>query len=269
MRIGQASVLVLLVLAVGLTTGLAVVSRSVTDIATTTTQEESSRSLSAAEAGVEAALSQSSALNSDISVGSSTAKVTTSDVGGGSVDSPEALVAGESSTFKLSTYDSSGNITAGSEYTSSANSLYLCWENPNGVKPAIEATIYYKSGTDINVKRWAFDTDRRGGFDSPNVADVLANCPTGRTYGYATELTGLPSNKLMLRTRLLYNGDTGVFVAIKGKSYTVGFPNQGKDVTSSGVSGDTNRRIQVESRDPDMSPLLDTAVFSGSNLEKN
>ena len=53
---GQALVIILLVLAVASTVVLSLVSRTVTDVAITTKEKDSSRAFSAAEAGVEEAL---------------------------------------------------------------------------------------------------------------------------------------------------------------------------------------------------------------------
>ena len=53
---GQALLIILLVMAVGLTVALAIVSRSVTDIRISRQEEESARAFSAAEAGIEQAL---------------------------------------------------------------------------------------------------------------------------------------------------------------------------------------------------------------------
>lgn len=57
-RPGQAALIVTLVVIVGLTVAVAVISRSVTDIGISTQEEERARSFSAAEAGVEDALRQ-------------------------------------------------------------------------------------------------------------------------------------------------------------------------------------------------------------------
>lgn len=57
-RSGQAALIVTLVVIVGLTVAVAVISRSVTDVGVSTQEEERARSFSAAEAGVEDALRQ-------------------------------------------------------------------------------------------------------------------------------------------------------------------------------------------------------------------
>jgi len=57
-RPGQAALIVTLVVIVGLTVAVAVISRSVTDVGVSTQEEDRARSFSAAEAGVEDALRQ-------------------------------------------------------------------------------------------------------------------------------------------------------------------------------------------------------------------
>lgn len=57
-RPGQAALIVTLVVIVGLTVAVAVISRSVTDVGISTQEEERARSFSAAEAGIEDALRQ-------------------------------------------------------------------------------------------------------------------------------------------------------------------------------------------------------------------
>ena len=56
---GQAILLVVLVMIVGLTVGLSVVSRSIVSIKTSTEEADSQKALAAAEAGIEKALNTS------------------------------------------------------------------------------------------------------------------------------------------------------------------------------------------------------------------
>ena len=257
MQKGQALIVILLVLAVALTVGLAVVSRSVTDIGTSTTQEESSRALSAAEAGIEAALA--APMNQQYnSIG-----VVGIPYSGNSISIPEPLSAGESATIFMTGHDSDGNITEGvGEY--SPGSLDLCWGTVStGSKPAIEASLYYKTAGVYKITRYAYDPDSRGGFTASDTS--IGSCPTDHSYLYHKTISGLPSGKILLRVRLLYNGDTAHFVAVSGSS---SFPVQGKNITSEATDGSTTRKIEVFQRYPDLAPMLDSAVFSGAGLVK-
>lgn len=252
MHRGQALVVILLVLAVGLTLGLAVISRTITEVGTATTQAESSKALSKAESGVEAALAGSTL----------PAGVTASDYLGRQISISEPLAAGESATIFLADHTASGDIDFSRLNTYSGDSLYLCWGTEIGSPVAIEASLYYRETGVYKVKRFAYDPEGRGGFER---SDAAANCPTDHSYIYQKQLTSLPSGKILLRVRLLYNGDVAHYVGVTGTS---DFPVQGKNIVSTATEGNTTRKIEVFQRYPDLSPLLDSAVFSGGGLAK-
>ncbi|MDP1743815.1 MAG: hypothetical protein Q8L51_03430 [Candidatus Amesbacteria bacterium] len=251
MKQGQALIVILLVLAVALTLGLAVVSRTITEVGTATTQAESSRALSKAESGVEAALS-----------GTVNAGVTATDYSGRQISISEPLAAGESSTIFLSDHTTNGDIDFTKLNTYSSNDLYLCWGTEIGSPVAIEASLYYKEGAAYKVKRFAYDPEGRGGFER---SDAVTNCPSDHTYLYQKHLETLPAGKILLRVRLLYNGDVAHYVGVSGSTP---FPIQGKNIVSTATEGNTTRKIEVFQRYPDLSPLLDSAVFSGGGLAK-
>ena len=256
MRRGQALVVILLVMAVALTVGLAVVSRSVTEVGISTTQKESAQALAAAEAGIEQAL----AGNVSLPTG-----VTTVPAGGSNdLEVPESLVAGESVTIFLSGHDASQNFVAGlDEYTGA--DLGLCWGQDN-VNPAVEVTIYYKSGANYLVTRQAIDPNsNRAAQNNFSGTDNNPSCPIVRTYQHYKKITMPAGTLLMMRVRMLYNQDTPQYLAVKGSS---AIPVQGQDITAVGSEGQTSRKVQVFQRYPDLSPILDTAVFSGANLVK-
>lgn len=253
MHRGQALIVILLVLAVALTLGLAVISRTVTEVGTATTQAESSKALSKAESGVEAALAGSSLPQG----------VTASDYKGSSISISEPLAAGESSTIFLSDHTTNGDIDFARLNTYTGDSMYLCWGTEVGSPVAIEASLYYKDiDGKYKVKRFAYDPEGRGGFER---SDAAANCPIDHTYIYQKQLTNLPAGKILMRVRLLYNGDVAHYVGVTGTSE---FPVQGKNIVSMATEGNTTRKIEVFQRYPDLSPLLDSAVFSGGGLAK-
>jgi hypothetical protein len=253
MRQGQALIVILLVLAVALTLGLAVVSRTVTEVGTATTQAESSRALSKAESGVEAALS-----------GTIIAGVTATDYSGRQISISEPLAAGESSTIFLATHDSNGNLDlVGGLNAYSGNNIDLCWGTEAGSPVAIEASLYYKELSNYKVVRFAYDPEGRGGFTRSDTDRT--SCPTDHTYLNHANISGLPAGKILLRVRLLYNGDLAHYVGVSGST---SFPVQGKNIVSTATEGNTTRKIEVFQRYPDLSPLLDSAVFSGGGLAK-
>lgn len=256
MRRGQALVVILLVMAVALTVGLAVVSRSITEVGISTTQKESAQALASAEAGIEQALAGSSNLPSG---------VTTVPAGGNTdLEVPESLVAGESVTVFLSGHDANQNFVAGlNEYAGS--DLGLCWGQDN-VNPAVEVTIYYKLGVNYLVTRQAIDPNaNRAAQNNFSTTDNNPSCPAGRTYQHYKKIDMPAGTLLMMRVRMIYNQDTPQYLAVKGSS---AIPVQGQDITAVGSQGQTSRKVQVFQRFPDLSPILDAAVFSGANLVK-
>lgn len=255
MRKGQALVVILLVLAVALTVGLAVVSRSVTEIGISTTQKESAQALAAAEAGIEQAL----AGNVSLPIG-----VTSVPVGGNTeVEIPEPLVAGESVTIFLAGHNANGDLDTTVQYT--GTDLGLCW-GQGDVNPAVEVTVYYKSGANYLVTRTTADPNiNRAAQNNFSSTDGGASCPTGRTYQHYKKISMPAGTLLMMRVRVLYNQDIAQYLAVKGTS---AIPVQGQDITAVGSEGQTSRKVNVFQRYPDLSPILDTAVFSGANLVK-
>ena len=281
MRRGQVVVVVLLMLAVATTVGLAMVSRSVTEIGVTTTQEESARALTAAEAGVEAALSAVVA-SGTYTVGSMGTTYTVSSQaygGGGEFTVSRSLTAAESETVFLSGHDTSGNLVPGQEkYTE--NNIVVCWGHNvtavDATAPALEAILYFQTSGQVKVGRMGYDPNvSRQGQNSFQTAGSASGCPAGKTYAFSTvvalnTLGGYNStsdNPLLLRLRLLYNGETGHFIGVKAQGSAL-LPAQGTNISSTGQSGSTNRKVSLFQRYGDPFPQFDNAVFSGAGLSK-
>src|SRR5688572_30522373 len=108
---GQALVLVLLSLAVVLTLVLFILSRSITDVAISSRQEESVRAFSAAEAGIEKSL-VIGAGTSLTTIGDAKYSSEVSDYSEGSQDFiyPINMASGDYATTWFMAHDSSGNL---------------------------------------------------------------------------------------------------------------------------------------------------------------
>lgn len=285
MRAGQALVVMLLILAVALTVGLSVVSRSVTDIGVSTTSEESARALAAAEAGIEAALSTAVvAIGAPVPVGQtgSYTIISSAAAGGGeSVTFPEGVTAGDPATVFLVAHGIDGqlDLSAGAaKYT--GPTITVCWgENVTvGTTPALEVIMYYINDSGLALaNRNVYDptASRTPGAIS---TDPVANCPAGKNYSFTKEINfssalvsgglSMPASftGLFLRLKLLYNGDTAYPIGVAGDNDQ--FPAQARLITAVGQAGQTNRRVQVNERYPDPLPYFDSAVFSGADLSK-
>jgi|SRR3989344_1901751 len=259
MRVGQALIVVLLVLGVALTVGLAIVARSVTEVNVSTVQDESARALSAAEAGIEQSLGgviTGSGTGSVGTVGDVFTVQSNSSAGITSYVYPEELVAGDAATMALdTTFNDPGTRT-----------LKVCW----GGGGAVELMGYYRSGGVVSVNTRAYDSTSRGnGFDLGS--SDTSNCPTaGSPFNNSALLdttsliSGGTNEPLFLRVRMLYNGSTSQPVGFFASGW--GFPAQGDVITSVGQAGGTTQKISVFKGTPDWLPMWDDAVFSGGSL---
>lgn len=289
---GQALVLVLLSLAVVLTLVLFILARSVTDVAITSTQEESVRAFSAAEAGVESALVVGLG-SGTTQIGSATYKTTVASYAQGSSDFvyPVAMASGDSATTWFMSHDADGNlICSGSTYPCfTGSSMKVCWGKEGtasnaSTTPAVELIIYYETTPNdlstLKIARAAFD---------PNAGRLVSNsfssasstaCQIGGV-NYAFQSTvnfsdlGVPAASYnnagglqFARMRMFYNTDAtqemGVTVAATGNT----LPSQGSQVDSTGIAGTSNRRISVFQGWPEVPSIFEYAVYSSTGLTK-
>lgn len=262
---GQVLLITLLILAVGLTAGLAVVSRSVTDIRISQQEEESARALSLAEAGIEQALvggplSDTAGGVSYTVVPEPLRDLTQYDFGAGKFaagDTQNAWLVGHSGE----------ELNPAVFYQASPNQIEVYWGNQGtGVDehtPALEVIFIYNDGV-FKIARYASDPNagRQNEFDKSvnDVGHVLGrfektlDLPTGTTYA--------------LRLKLLYN-DAPHILGIKGVGGAT-IPEQGSCYTSTATvqaSGITRsvRQCNFHKAPPE---IFDYVLFSGSNLSK-
>lgn len=289
---GQALLVIVMVMAVALTIGLAALSRSTTDIRLSAQEEEYARALSVAEAGLEEAL-LSGAHNVTISVGgqSITAQVRELTMGGASFFVfPKEMKAGESYTVWLVGFNASGypDRTVAGRYTGSRVDLY--WGTPPLVRsdenvPALEVSeIYYVSdgqGT-YRLKRAVFDpyngsnpTRADNGFDK----SVQYGSPSpfslgGREFQFKASFiltTGGNNYPYALRLRLIYANDSqNLGVADYEGDGTQTLPRQGSCYESTATyptSGVTSRvqQCRLLSSPPG---IFDYVLFGNSGLTK-
>lgn len=258
---GQAVLIVMLVMAVALTIGLAIVSRTTTDIKISQQQEESARAFSAAEAGIEELLKPGAGTTfalPDIGGGASVdAKVTTAS-GYSEFLFPDEILPGQTAILWLAEH-SGDDLNESNTY--SGSSFNLCW---NG--EAVEVSVYYKQGGEYKVTRGAYDPNRTRG---NNFADV----DSGGCLGLARKKTinfsslGVPGGSILLFANLKpYYSTTKIgVVAASGKS----FPSQGKEIESTGTLGTIARKVRVFRSWPAPAAVFDYGLFSGGGLVKS
>lgn len=270
---GQALLLVLLSMSVVLTIVLSIVARSTLDIGVSTRSEESVRAFSAAEAGIEQALVAGS--TGDVSIGDATfnAKVTYSSVNE-FILSP-GLYSGESATVWFTSHDLNGNLVCP---CFTGNEIEVCWgeetTNPNlPTTPALEVSIVYLEGdyTTAKIARVVVDPNYSrkmlNSFSDPSGGRICTIDSQKFAFRYKFNLAALRVNTSGLqlaRIALLYNNNMGYPVSVR--VFGGDLPVQKLIINSSGVSGSSTRKIEVNRGFKELPGVFENAVFSQGGI---
>lgn len=298
---GQALIILLLIMAAVLTVTLSAASRSITEIAISTTEEDSLRAFSAAEAGIEekllnpllgdypaVALDSSSSYDADV-----TANIESDS----QFKYPRELASGETATFWFVSHDPTGRLNCAGQTCTRVAQMEFCWgkepEPDSGVRPAIEVMLFYDSvnpsqsvadpNNFANVKIARFAYDRYAGANQNNFDNSVnrGGCSIdGTDFLYRKRqniafLGGIECQTyagcyLMATVRMLYN-DNGIThpvgIKVQGGSEQR-LPAQGILIESLGTAGQSTRRVNVFQGYPETPNLFETAVFSNSGLSK-
>lgn len=291
---GQALLIILLVLSVGLTVVLSVASRSVTDINISTQEEDSLRAFSAAEAGIEESLLSGGSV--PLTSLSNDAQFETDYVvpsAGSRFYYPQNLYSGERAPFWLVSHDANGVLTCNGEPCLQANSAQFCWGDPDAAvdntSPAIEVSIFYDDTqntttsddySNVSIRRVAYDgvSARQA---SNNFSPASSGCNIdGKDYLFSTgtidfSTIGISCGDtagclLLASVRMFYNETTahpiGITTApLSGSS----LPSQGVRIESTGTSGDATRKVTVYRTFSTAPGIFDAGVFSYTNLLKS
>lgn len=297
---GQALLIVLLVMAVALSVVLSSVSRSVSDISITEVEESSSRAFSAAEAGIEEALlSPPSGGVGTYTVGDATAEVIVGpqDVTGGGYRYPEKLENGDEAIIWFVDHDNDEKMYCSSGNCATPTQINkLCWGDTSidysiTPIPAIQITVYYDytvagpswttgDFSNVKIETKGFDPDgtRRttNGF-SPASEAPGQGCQIGQAfYNYEMSSLGFDSFDfddacdgqvgclIMAKIRMLYNNQPeGIAFQIPSMQTP-----QGIDYDSTGVLGETQRKVEVFKSFAEPLEIFTGAMFSSGSLEK-
>lgn len=278
---GQVVLLLVLVTVVGLTIGLSLISRTITDIRMSSQIEESSRAFSAAEAGVETALK-------GIEVGGPTTGSVTLPGASGSYNI--AIMGNSSAVYTLPTTSANKTQTVwlaehaadGSldkSYTTiypSTSSFDICWGSNQYVSnfpPALVATLWYfdRTGSMYKIAKAAFDpnnalrvnnfydvADQAGGYCNGNF-QYMVTMSAADPFG----VTSANFVLVALRLQAVYADTAFAFAPAVGAT----LPSQGKIVSSKGQSSTTDivRKIQVSEGYQTIPELFDYTLF-GENI---
>ncbi len=248
---GQVILVVVLVMVVALTVGLSVASRSITNLRTTVDDENSQRAFSAAEAGVERAVKGNCAndLGCTISQGFSEGFTENNS----SYETKVVPIKGTQFLVKGGTQikqDEGADVWL-SQYSTDPLELYstprsgivtVYWGDTSGgcLNAAMQVMVLEGSKTSPTLTQYAYDpcSTRRATnqFSTPTITNP-SMIPTidgyKAGYGFHIQVT----NGLLMRVIPLYTNTT---IAMTGD---ITFPIQGQQITSTGVSGETVRKV--------------------------
>ena len=260
---GQAIVLALLLTAVVLTVGLAVVSQSVVDVRTSTQSQEVVQAFSAAEAGIQQSLNQAvslgqmSPVSGNVGNGSFNATIAALGEGDEQYVFPRDMVSGDAQTLWFVSHSAGGDLGCPCSSLTSGSTFKVYWgkQGMTGSEvPALVLDVYYKSpagGPDysnIKVARAAYDPAARANSFTSSGINSAGYTLLGQPFGYYTTVdlgaAGLNVDTYsssdgiqMIRARILYS---------TGTAQPVGF-----DFTGSGLVTGTNSGLASQGFIPD------------------
>ncbi len=269
---GQIAVFVLLVMLMGLTVGLSITSRTIQDIRQSQISDQSSRAFTAAEAGIEEALSLSQA---DLA---------------GKVGTPQpvdATVLGFNGNITYEVSQSSGNTytvngvkkddvvsidlggLGGDSITVFWNSSseapvspYNCGVDNSGPS-SLELTFYYlTTGGNYGVQKFAYNSSS---CNSLGPINHFSQASAGSSnFNDKTDTLTIPSgSKILLRIRPIYRGTSIMVQATKD------LPPQAYEITATATtSGGATRRVQVTKSAGTLPSIFDYVLFSGQDLKQ-
>lgn len=280
-KYGQIVIVLLLTMLVALAVGLTITQRSITDISTSTQTEQSTRALSAAEAGLEKALSQGTSVTKlDLGNQSST-EVTVSD----SLPGPKQALENPSvGKEEIAQFWLADPVNFTQYYNQNQIDIYFGESPASAVnKPAAEITYVYKNASnEYKLLKQFIDTDStrspNNGFgpctNTPQPADPIPTTSSANsTFRCKFTLLGITASgtPMLIRVRPLYS--TNQKIAVKpydaGPSCTTAcsLPPQAAVFTSIGTAGQSQKTLQVY-RTKTIPFFFDYAIFSTGDIEK-
>jgi len=241
---GQAVLIILAVMAIGMSLAFSLSRQITTDVEISQKETESAKAFSAAEAGIEEALRQLSQGQTNVNLnpsdfGVDEVEVQVQDQGNAATFSyPLEIRPGEIAIIWLRNHRPNGQLDLNNGYNRST--LKVCWQG----EAALEAIYFYQTATDYQIRRWAFDPNTIRTNDN-NFSSLISGCAEidGLNRGVTLDLTdGTP---LFLVLRPFYQRTRVGAVAESGSS----LPPQGHLITSASAinRGETKiaRKIMV------------------------
>lgn len=280
---GQIIVILLLIMLVALSIGLAFTQKSVTDVTTSTQSEQSSRAFSAAEAGIEKALTGTAPAGTSVNLdNNATAQIDSSALlpVAGTHAAIEYPPIGRETTAQFWFTDPNNSAV-----TYNDNRFDLYFGNASTTdKPAVEVKMIVQSAGKFYSQSYYYDSDAVRAANN-HFTPVSCNSSTlissilGANHDFYCKVTVGPilnpagggycpsaSCKLILaRVRLLYASENH---SIALEPLNAEFPPQIQIYNSTGISGQSEKQIQAFRVKDVVPPWFDFAVFSVNEIRK-
>jgi type II secretory pathway pseudopilin PulG len=268
MRKGQALLVTLLILSVVVTIALSVASRSVTEVQVSTTQDESTRALEAAEIGLERYLGTQVPETGQQNIPNINA----------SYHVPVSSMIGQNQSFAVPYTLVEGDVATVDLPVGQIPWIKVCWGNGSqSFVPKIEVEFFYEDAAqNVFVKRNGYGS--YSGFYNSGIGGS-DSCGTTNTYNYNFRI-GLTNNNnggvdlnlntnraIFMRVRILGNGAVPQMIGAQLPA-GLAFPPQGGIVESVGVAGSTSQEVKATVSYWDLPAMFDSAIFSGTSLVK-
>ncbi len=308
---GQIILILILVMTVALGIGLSIIQRSLVDISTASKADQSSRALSAAEAGVESTLYANSpgehtftdTLSGFKTVFDSGLKpcipgsppCVQLGLGSGAQQLPlEYPPLAKEDIVQVWLADPSATLPNDCVPPSTGKVCYnqptldVYWGDSSIPldKAALELTLVYYDGSNYQSRKWYLDhpitRTPANGFDNVNACSGNYSLPgyqCFKTLGNSTGVNNipLPTGLMLIRARLLYNTNsqpfavqaTGLGASCTGSTGNGCYlPAQARQITSTGISGQTQRTVKLFKLSNVVPPFFDYALFSAGDINK-
>ncbi len=254
---GQALLIIVLVMVVGLTVTLAVVSRSIVNLKTSVEQTDSQKALAAAEAGVEQTIKNNANIGSDssyVSIGNGASyKTNITQVAGNAsflVNGGNIVSKNEGAYIWLSDYNNTGSWTPG--WSGDLIIYFGDSAKTDANNPAIEIVLI--SGASVataQIKRFAFDpySIRAGSnnfttYPSSTADSIFEKVTTtvqGRQFAYRVTLNNIVSG-LVVRANPIYQSS---YLGAGRPAADPSLPAQGQVIIAEAKSGSVRRKVTV------------------------
>jgi len=258
---GQIALITLLIMVVILTVGLSVVSRSITDVGLSESKETGVRTFSAAEAGIEEALSK--AVLPEGPLPRLDFEGVTADVDVEHVKTAEALVKrNDMLEVPLTGGTATGVRISWTKNNNTEENPGSCSEGAGSAPASLEIIRWRSEEGEAIARRYLYNASSCQSLATSNAFLTAADIPSDGFLS-AVNLT-IDSNDIALRLRTIYNKATVFVEPTEGN-----LPVQQYFISSEAQAqtGET-RKIEVRRTAAGLPAVFDYALFSGGSITK-